>query len=29
MARCGAWLNGGVFHDKQVWAIVRGDLAAA
>ena len=21
----GAWLNGGVFHDKQVWAILRGD----
>ncbi|RKS93502.1 RimJ/RimL family protein N-acetyltransferase [Microbacterium sp. AG790] len=25
----GAWLNGGVFHDKQVWALVRGDLAVA
>lgn len=25
----GAWLNGGRFHDKQVWALVRADLAAA
>lgn len=25
----GAWLNGGVFHDKQVWALVREDLAPA
>jgi ribosomal-protein-serine acetyltransferase len=24
----GAWLNGGVFHDKQVWALVRAELAA-
>jgi len=21
----GAWLNGGVFHDKQVWGVTRGD----
>ena len=25
----GAWLNGGVFHDKQVWGLLRADLAAA
>lgn len=24
----GAWLNGGVFHDKQVWALLRDELAA-
>ncbi|MEK6311307.1 MAG: GNAT family protein [Curtobacterium sp.] len=25
----GAWLNGGTFHDKQVWAILRSELLAA
>lgn len=25
----GAWLNGGEFHDKQVWAILRSELALA
>lgn len=24
----GAWLNGGVFHDKQVWAVLRSDHIA-